>query len=375
MHLVSTPSLALALALSTPAVSAQETFGEYWPTSLGYSWKFTDVALPSNFYTWDVLTSFPVPGFPNAVKVGPDVDNCFVLENDGTTLTLIGSFDAGTPTVLPSPIPLGAFTDGASFQFSPTDLVVVRDWSNLDPTLLASVGNYGEDPDMEDVVLWVWYDTNESPGAQNPIVESGSGGSPVAFGVTDIDWFQKGVGPIAQQGVDAALGGLLEEHYSAVASFDCNGNQVPDHVDISSATSPDCNTNEVPDDCELSIEVVRLGTPANPNAFLPGQSSGPVIGQTWDPVIDHGSFFPGAFLDIVGISTSPTNLILPGLGTLLCNPFGPTYFFSTAPGTPFTIPIPPSCAIIGLDLCAQGASSDGLVATLTNALDITVGAF
>jgi hypothetical protein len=101
-----------------------------------------------------------------------------------------------------------------------------------------------------------------------------------------------------------------------------------------------------------------------------------VIGQVWDPVIDHTTFLPNAVLDFFAASVAPIDLPLPGLGTLLCLPpieVGP---FSTAPGTPFAAPIPESCAFVGAAICTQGFSVSPIgQVRLTNALDIVVGTF
>ena len=125
-----------------------------------------------------------------------------------------------------------------------------------------------------------------------------------------------------------------------------------------------------------AAEVVRLGTPPNPAAFLPGVTSGPVLCATWDPVIDHTTFLPGAVLDFVGITASPTNVPLGALGTVLCDAFTqPLLLFQSPPGVPFALPIPGNCNLVGKSFCAQGISTDGLLTRLANALDVTVGTF
>ncbi len=69
----------------------------------------------------------------------------------------------------------------------------------------------------------------------------------------------------------------------------------------------------------LAGETLRVGVPANPEVFLTGRTSKPVVGQTWDPIVDH------------------TNLL-------------------------------------GLELFTQAASVDAsAVLSATNALDITIG--
>jgi hypothetical protein len=126
-----------------------------------------------------------------------------------------------------------------------------------------------------------------------------------------------------------------------------------------------------------AMEVSRAGTPPNPAAFLPGVTTAPIVGRTWDPVIDHASFLPAAAVDLVAVTLAPANLPIPPYGTLLCDVLTPPLmlFTSPGPGAPFSIPIPCSCDLIGLGLCSQGASVDagGATVLLTNALDITIG--
>ena len=127
-----------------------------------------------------------------------------------------------------------------------------------------------------------------------------------------------------------------------------------------------------------AAEVERVGTPANPSAFLPGQTSAPVLGATWDPVVDHTSFVPGAAADFVLITGGPFNLSLGTPGTLLCDITSPLFLFETAPapGAPFALPVPNNCPLAGVQICAQGGSIDGaLQPHLANALDVTIGTF
>lgn len=128
----------------------------------------------------------------------------------------------------------------------------------------------------------------------------------------------------------------------------------------------------VPDPLAVSsAQVVRVGAPANPVALMPGVSSGPVIGTTWDPVIDHSSFFPTALIDVLALSFVPVNVSSP-FGTVLCNP---DVLFAGVPGTPFQFILPANCSLAGLTFCAQGASTDGVSIVVTNGLDVVVGMF
>ncbi|MEM7305463.1 MAG: FG-GAP-like repeat-containing protein [Planctomycetota bacterium] len=124
-----------------------------------------------------------------------------------------------------------------------------------------------------------------------------------------------------------------------------------------------------------AAEVVRLGDPPNPFALLPGVTSGPVLCETWDPVVDHTSFLPTATIDTLAVALAPLNFPFPPNGTILCDyfTFGGTLLLSSPPGVPFTVPIPNQCNLVGATLCAQALSIDGAVTRYTNALDITIG--
>jgi len=123
-----------------------------------------------------------------------------------------------------------------------------------------------------------------------------------------------------------------------------------------------------------AVETIRPGFPPNPNAYLPGQTSGPVIGNKWDPVIDHTSFVPNSILDVFGISLSAVNIPDPVIGTVLC---GPTiYRRFRAPGKAFNLNIPNDCIFVGVSLCTSAGSFDPAGnLSLTNAIDITIGSY
>ena len=127
----------------------------------------------------------------------------------------------------------------------------------------------------------------------------------------------------------------------------------------------------------LALEVVRLGTPPNPNALLPGLTSGPVLGQLWDPVVEHTVFFPSALLDIYTVylgSTNQASLFGTVLGAT------PIKTFFRQPSNPLVINIPDDCTLVGVAIFLQAASWDGNPFDansfrLTNALDVTLGTF
>ena len=198
-------------------------FGAYWPLDLGSLWTFTNTDPPFDVFFEAVLGPFPFDGNPDSVKLrfNLEVDPfSLIAANDGVTFTVLGSFVNDVPKGLLEDLLLSDFSDGDLFILDPDDTVftVIRLWENLDHPLKAE---YGVDPALKDVVLWVWYDTNFKANSQNVIVESG-GGQAYPFGVTDIDFFQKDVGPIKLVGVGAELGDF-DGRYDVSASFDCLG--------------------------------------------------------------------------------------------------------------------------------------------------------
>ena len=121
---------------------------------------------------------------------------------------------------------------------------------------------------------------------------------------------------------------------------------------------------------------MRLGSPANPNVLLPGQTSGPILGGTWDPIIDHTTFATGATLDFLATQADGMAINVPtGVGTLLCNvPLSADFLFFETPGTAFSVPIPDACQFAGRSVICQGGSLGGPGGLqLTNALDIVLG--
>ncbi len=123
-----------------------------------------------------------------------------------------------------------------------------------------------------------------------------------------------------------------------------------------------------------AAEVVRLGSPPNPAALLPGVSGPPVLGTTWDPIIDHTGFVPGATLDVLVVSGAAVNVPL-AFGTLLCDVAGSPIFVTATPGASFSLPLPFQCPLVGASACSQGASASPTEIRLTNALDLTLGTF
>lgn len=124
-------------------------------------------------------------------------------------------------------------------------------------------------------------------------------------------------------------------------------------------------------DTYQSQEVVRLGTPPNPDALRPGQTRPPSAGQIWDPVVDHSVFMPSAVTDMIVISLNAANVYRPPFGTILCEQPFLLRFTNNAPGTPFNLAIPSNAG--GVTFSAQAASMDSSGQwQLTNALDCTI---
>ena len=119
-------------------------------------------------------------------------------------------------------------------------------------------------------------------------------------------------------------------------------------------------------------EVVQASGPGDLLALKPGLTTGPLVGRTWDPVIDHTEFATSALSDFLIWSPQSTALDLGPFGVLLC--LNPTVLAGPVPaGAPFAIDVPPMCSLIGVQLCVQGLSTAVGSAALSNALLVTVG--
>ncbi len=127
-----------------------------------------------------------------------------------------------------------------------------------------------------------------------------------------------------------------------------------------------------------AVETVRYGLPANPEAFDPGLTTGPVLGYTWDPIVDHTIFAPAAVADVLAVSAIGPLNVPTSFGTLLiAPPFLGGVTVNPAPGSPFSVPIPLNCSLVGMSVWTQAGSvspgTGGIVIELTNALDLVLG--
>jgi len=249
-HRIKTAMLIAALLLVSAPASAQggqqETFADYWSFALGYSWKYTNAIDPGDFYYEDVLGLIKFGGYAEAYMVGRDSCNHLTAVNDGVTFIAL-AWTEDCVLVDFDDVDLSSFSDGHLWDYDPGDCCfeVFRLWEHLDHDL---TGIYGIDQTLTDVVVWVGYDVNFPRNDHNVILESG-GGFPFKAAVTDFQFFQKNVGPLAFFDVLAGKNAQLGDHYEVVASFDCNGNQIPDHTDIDDETSQDLDQNCIPDEC------------------------------------------------------------------------------------------------------------------------------
>ncbi|MFK7739375.1 MAG: hypothetical protein AB8H80_03555 [Planctomycetota bacterium] len=131
------------------------------------------------------------------------------------------------------------------------------------------------------------------------------------------------------------------------------------------------------DDCKFAFgveasETIRNASPQNPSQLLPGQTSGPVIGQTWDPKVTS-SLPAWSRIDFL-VLTSPSNISWPFLGGKLLVDPNYTLFQKWVPGgQTIPVPLPNSLAAIGFEFSSQAVAFDANYFELTNAIDAVVG--
>jgi hypothetical protein len=123
-----------------------------------------------------------------------------------------------------------------------------------------------------------------------------------------------------------------------------------------------------------AAELVRLGVPPNPDALQPSATGGPVIGTVWDTSIDHTTFLPDALLDVIVFAPYTPALNVPTIyGVVLIDLMQVYVQLYNPSGAPFLVPVPPECALVGVELSVQGVSLSATNVIATNALDLRIG--
>ncbi|MCA8952975.1 MAG: hypothetical protein KDE27_25920 [Planctomycetes bacterium] len=122
-----------------------------------------------------------------------------------------------------------------------------------------------------------------------------------------------------------------------------------------------------------ATQTIRLGTPANPAAYVPGTTA-PIIGQAWNPGIDHTTFAPGSAFDLAVLGWAASNVVTPAYtGTVLVDQLVGINL-TALPGSRFLLALPNEPGLLGVPLWSQGVSLDTSGAILlANAIDITIG--
>ena len=199
------------------APAAADWIGSYMPIWVGNSWTFANVDVPGDYFFESVFDTIFYEGHV-AVKIGEPTDYQ-VVTNTGRVITVLAQTEDGALFDLDPNIVIGEFTDGSYFEIcvdSPCDTNQIRDWEAIDPALRAI---YDLDPAWDDVVLIASYDRDYAPNLQNVVAAANlpPGFPPPAGAVTYLEWYQRGLGPVAMAEVDAASGNLFD-FYQLVAS-------------------------------------------------------------------------------------------------------------------------------------------------------------
>jgi hypothetical protein len=201
--------------------------GEYFPFFYQSYWIYENVDDPSDTYTQSVYEIVYYEG-QTAVCLGQDAENHYIASNDGQTITIFGFVENGVPYDFEENPILGEFSDGSYFVVcddAECDSSLIRVWDTIDPILREI---YEIDPEWTDLVLIAAYDGNHDANPQNIVVESNlpDGITPPTGAVTDLEWYQRGVGTVANRGVDAASGNL--GNYYALVEYNISTIAVPE---------------------------------------------------------------------------------------------------------------------------------------------------
>lgn len=143
---------------------------------------------------------------------------------------------------------------------------------------------------------------------------------------TIVAWGANTASIITQKPTDGSYTGLPNRFMNtgiALRNTDCNGNGVPDALDVLSGFSIDCNANGMPDECELlnpSLDINQNGVldacePDSGLALAGGKAFEPTVSLLGLPMVPNGpaeALFPGhpdapvVAIDVFGASASVT---------------------------------------------------------------------
>jgi hypothetical protein len=189
--------------------------GDYLPAHGPSHWTYLNRHAPFDSYTDAVFDTASFGGVVG-VKFG-EPDEYVIARNTGSRITVPAAVEQGVVIDFEPDIELGWFEDGADFvvcEAGYCDTSLVRDWQAIDPALRAL---YMLDPAWDDVWVFASYDADHPPNFQNTVIASDlpAGVEPPAGAVTGLEWYQRGVGMIANLDVDAESGGF-EDFYVLV---------------------------------------------------------------------------------------------------------------------------------------------------------------
>lgn len=302
---------------------------------------------------------------------------CQVVRYDGVLLDCEDDF-------APSSTWMAVDGDGSTFHLAEVrngeDVLVVSEWSYdpgtdtlthqdaLDPLVVATGVSsfpypYPSIGLTSDGLLLSWYDGTFARRAtvDNGFVCESIAVSPTGFS-TGIATALSGTNPVSGAAVTASRG-LISFAYDDQA-----GSGIVTY--LVDAELPSVAAVEQP-----------FNSVVDPNAatLLPGVTTAPLVGETWDPMIQlaPGEVPAAPFLLLVG--EGPWEVPSVGVApndVFLVNPFGFFTFMSSAT-LQFSVPIPPNCHLAGLPLTAQGAYARVFPApagvSLTSGIDLIIG--
>lgn len=197
------PRVASVLALSVAV-----WMGEYLPAHGPSYWTYEARGHPSDTYT-DAVFDTASCGGVFGVKFG-EPDDYTVIANTGRVVTAPCACEDGFVIDFDPDLVLGWIEDGAPFVLcygGDCDTSLIRDWDTIDPALRAI---YELDPIWDDLWLFASLDRDHPPNFQNVVVTSNLPPEAIvpAGAVTGLEWYQRGVGMIANVDIEAASGGM-----------------------------------------------------------------------------------------------------------------------------------------------------------------------